>query len=165
MDDQELELSFEVITEDDVPELAEVMKRAFDDDAQKHLGQEHGGPDGYDDGTFFTTWLFGYKETDGFKVVHGGKIVGAIIVWILPEGHNVLGTIFVDPAFQDRGVGRRTWSMIEERYPETKSWRLATPNWATKNFHFYEKSCGFTRVDSDPIIGEVEDVVIYRKEL
>jgi len=35
---------------DDIPELVPVMKRAFDDDTQKHLGKPRGGPEGYDDG-------------------------------------------------------------------------------------------------------------------
>ncbi|MGD1994471.1 MAG: hypothetical protein PVI59_14855, partial [Anaerolineae bacterium] len=56
-------LVFESITEADVPELTAVMTRAFDDDAQKHLGQERGGPPGYDDGEFFRKWLFGYQES------------------------------------------------------------------------------------------------------
>jgi GNAT superfamily N-acetyltransferase len=165
MSSGELELSFEEIGEGDIPELTEVMRRAFDDDAQKHLGQEHGGPDGYDDGRFFHQWLFGYEQTVGYKVTHAGKTIGGIIVWILPQGHNVLGTIFVDPAHQDVGVGTRLWQFVEAQYPETKSWRLATPPWATKNHYFYEARCGFKRVESDPILETLEEEVAYRKEI
>ena len=114
---------------------------------------------------FFRKWLFPYQESVGYKILRQGRIVGGIIVWILPDGHNVLGTIFVDPAYQDRGVGTQTWRFIEATYPETKSWRLATPRWATKNRYFYEKKCGFRRVDSDPIIGTSEEEFIYRKEM
>jgi GNAT superfamily N-acetyltransferase len=165
MKQSELTLSFEEITEADIPELTEVMTRAFDDDAQKHLGQERGGPPGYDNGDFFREWLFGYEQTVGYKVLVDGKTIGGIIVWILGEGHNILGTIFVDPIFQDTGVGTRTWEFIEGTYPETKSWRLATPGWATKNHFFYEAKCGFHRVESDPIIGTLEEELIYRKEM
>jgi GNAT superfamily N-acetyltransferase len=158
-------LVFEPIAEADIPELTRVMARAFDDDAQKHLGQERGGPPGYDTGDFFRKWLFGYDETDGYKVLRAGQIVGAFIVWILPDRDNVLGTIFVDPDAQDQGVGTRMWWFIEARYPETKSWRLTTPRWATKNHHFYAAKCGFTRVDSDPIAGSPEDEYVYRKDM
>ncbi|MFX1355547.1 MAG: GNAT family N-acetyltransferase [Promethearchaeota archaeon] len=164
MSDKELGLSFEEITESDVPELTKVMTRAFDDDAQKHLGQERGGPDGYDNGDFFRTWLFPYRESVGYKILLEGEVIGATIVWILPDGHNVLGTIFVDPAHQDRGVGTQTWRFIETTYPETKSWRLATPDWATKNHHFYKEKCGFCKVESDPIVPTEEGQSIYRKE-
>jgi GNAT superfamily N-acetyltransferase len=156
------DLAFEEIEEADIVALTAVMTRAFDDDAQKHLGEERGGPEGYDDGEFFHKWLFGYQESVGFKVLEGEQIIGGIIVWVLPDGHNVLGTIFVDPERQDVGVGVRTWLFIEEKYPETKSWRLATPTHATKNHHFYTK-CGFSEVESDPIIPAEEGITIYRK--
>ncbi len=159
-----MNLSFEVITEADIPELTQVMTRAFDDDARKHLGVEKGGPEGYDTGDFFRTWLFGRKETDGWKVTADGKAVGGIIVWILPHGNNILGTIFIDPDFQDRGIGSAAWGFIEKKYPQTKSWRLTTPKFATKNHFFYETKCGFTRVDSDRILGRPADEYVYRKE-
>lgn len=160
---EELQLVFQLIEEQDIPALTPVMKRAFDDDAQKHLGQESGGPPGYDNGDFFRTWLLPYQESVGIKVLADGELIGGIIVWILPEGHYILGTIFVDPPYQDRGVGQRLWRYIESRYPDAKSWRLGTPAWAAKNHYFYE-ACGFTRVESDPLIPPEEDVLIYRKE-
>ena len=162
---KKLPLTYEEITEADVPQLTEVMTRAFDDDSQKHRGLERGGPDGYDNGDFFRTWLFPYEQSVGYRILWEGELIGGIIVWILPEAHNILGTIFVDPSYQDRGVGSQTWQFIEATYPETKSWRLATPPWATKTHHFYAAKCGFEKVDSDPLIPEPEDNTIYRKEM
>lgn len=159
-----LSLHFVDMTEEDIPALVPVMTRAFDDDAQKHLGEPGGGPPGYDDGEFFRTWLLPYEESVGYKILHGEQLIGGIIVWILPEGNNILGTIFVDPEFQDAGVGSKTWGFIEATYPETRSWRLATPTWATKNHHFYKK-CGFMEVESDPMIPSEEGTTIYRKEI
>jgi GNAT superfamily N-acetyltransferase len=153
-----MDLSFEVITEADIPELTRVMTRAFDDDSRKHLGKEKGGPEGYDNGDFFRKWLFGQTVTEGFKVMADGAVIGGFIVWILPTGHNILGTIFIDPDFQDRGVGRETWKFIEEKYPQTKSWRLTTPKFAKKNHYFYNEKCEFTRVPGGPA-----DEYQYRK--
>ena len=133
-----VKLKYEDFTEEDIPELTGVMTRAFDDDTQKHLGEEKGGPPGYDDGEFFREWLFGYPESIGYKITADGKAIGALVVWIFEHGENSLGSVFVDPAYQDRGVGTRAWAFIEETYPDAKSWRLDTPNWATKNHHFYE---------------------------
>lgn len=160
----ELDISFRLMEESDIPDLTQIMKRAFDDDAQKHLGQESGGPPGYDNGDFFRQWLLPYEESVGYKVLVGDDLIGGIIVWILPKAHNILGTIFVDPGFQDKGVGQRTWTYIEETHPDTKSWRLGTPTWAIKNHHFYEK-CGFVRADEDPLIPSEEESIIYRKEI
>jgi len=161
---EDLKISFQEIEESDIQVLTPVMKRAFDDDAQKHLGQECGGPPGYDDGEFFRTWLLPYEESVGFKIMSGETVIGGIIVWILPEGHNILGTIFVDPDFQDIGVGEQIWRFIEEKYTKTLSWRLGTPTWATKNHQYYVK-CGFERVESDPLIPAEEGTTIYRKEI
>jgi GNAT superfamily N-acetyltransferase len=165
MDAGKPKLSFETIAESDIPELTRVMTRAFDDDSRKHLGQEKGGPEGYDNGDFFRKWLFGYKETDGYKIVADGAAIGGMIVWIYPNGDNILGTIFIDPDFQDRGIGVATWKFIEGKYPETKSWRLSTPKNATKNHYFYETKCGFHKVESDRMIGEADDSFAYRKEM
>jgi GNAT superfamily N-acetyltransferase len=165
MSEKEPNLSFEEVTEDDIPELTGVMTRAFDDDAQKHLGLERGGPPGYDNGEFFREWLFAYEQSVGYKALSEGKVIGAIIVWILEGDHNILGTMFVDPDCQDRGVGTRMWQFIEATYPETKSWRLATPRWATKNHYFYEAKCGFEKVESDPMLPISEEELAYRKDM
>jgi GNAT superfamily N-acetyltransferase len=153
----DLALTFEEATEADIPELTAVMTRAFDDDSRKHLGKARGGPPGYDNGDFFRKWLLGYQESIGYKIIAEGKVIGGFIVWILTHGDNILGTVFVDPTYQDRGVGTRAWQWIEASYPETKSWKLETPNWATKNHYFYESKCGFQRV------GTEGDSFIYKK--
>lgn len=153
------DLQFEPIARADLPELTAVMTRAFDDDSRKHLGKERGGPPGYDDGSFFETWLFGYEQTTGYKVLLEGTLVGGVIVWDMADGHNYLGTLFVDPAYQDRGIGTRAWQFVEASYPRAKSWQLGTPIWATKNHHFYETKCGFRRHEVK------EDEIIYRKEM
>ena len=103
-----MDLTFEEATEKDIPELTKVMTRAFDDDAQKHLGLEKGGPPGYDNGDFFRTWLLSYKESVGYKILSDGNVIGGTIVWILETKENFLGTIFIDPDYQDQGVGTRT---------------------------------------------------------
>jgi GNAT superfamily N-acetyltransferase len=158
-----MNLSLETFTEDDIPEMTRIMTRAFDDDARRHLGVEKGGPDGYDTGDFFRKWLFGYMETDGWKVIADGTAVGGIIVWILPRGNNILGTIFIDPDFRNRGIGSAAWKFIEEKYPQTRSWRLTTPKFAKKNHYFYATKCGFRRVKADRILGKQAGEYVYRK--
>ena len=161
----DVDLVFKEIEKADVPELTGVMTRAFDDDAMRHFGKEKGGPPGYDNGEFFHEWLFGYQWTIGYKAILDDRIVGAIIVWIFDTGKNILGTIFVDPQHQDRGVGTRFWAFIESTYPDTKTWQLETPSLAIKNHHFYEK-CGFRKVEVKPTEGDMPgESWVYRKEL
>ena len=160
-----MRLEFAEIMESDVPELTQVMTRAFDDDAQRHVGEERGGPEGYDNGEFFGVWLFGYEWTRGYKVVSEGCIIGGIIVWIFESGENILGTLFIDPDQQGRGVGQATWAFVESTYPDTRSWKLETPSLATKNHHFYEK-CGFQKTDVKPTKGGLPcESWVYRKEM
>lgn len=156
-------LRYVEVTEEDIPELTIVMTRAFDDDSQKHLGVPKGGPDGYDNGDFFRKWLFPYKESVGYKILLEDKIIGCFIIWIFDHGRNRLGTIFVDPDYQGQGVGRQAWRFIEETHPNTKSWILDTPSWAIKNHHFYEKKCGFSKIQEEPTEDHEGLSFIYQK--
>jgi GNAT superfamily N-acetyltransferase len=165
METKELTLSFAEITEADVPALTAVMTRAFDDDSRRHLGVERGGPEGYDTGEFFRKWLFPYKESHGYKILLEGQLVGGLIVWILPDGNNILGTIFVDPEFQSRGIGTRTWEFVEATYPDTKSWTLQTPSFATSNHYFYEQKCGFVKISEEPTTEFPGTLWVYRKAM
>ena len=160
-----MELTFEVFTEADLPELTAVMTRAFDDDHQRHLGLPKGGPPGYDNGDFFRQWVFPHKQSHGFKVVSGGRIIGAVVLWIFEHGDNVLGTIFVDPSAQDSGVGTRVWQWVEAEYPETRSWRLETPGFAVRNHGFYERKCGFTKVEEKRYENHDWPMYVYRKDM
>lgn len=154
-------LTFEEAAEKDIPELTRVMTLAFDDDSQKYRGLPKGGPPGYDNGDFFREWLLPYKESVGYKILLDGEVVGGLIVWILPGGENILGTIFVDPAFQCRGIGTRAWQFVEAAYPAAKSWILETPDWSLGNHYFYEHKCGFTKIEEK--VEPEMTTFVYRK--
>ena len=159
----EIDLVFEEATEADIPELTRVMTRAFDDDSRKHLGVEKGGPEGYDDGEFFRRWLLPVEQSIGYKILLDGQVIGGVIVWTFEHRKNTLGTIFIDPDYQDQGVGSRTWRFIEQTYPDTESWTLGTPSWATKNHHFYEKKCGFNKIREEETPDHPGTTFIYQK--
>jgi len=141
-----LNLTFVELDEQDIPAITAVMARAFDHDSQRHLDVEKGGPDGYDDGRFFRKWVFSFTESRGYKVLLDDQIVGGFVVWLYDHEPNVLGTIFVDPDYQDRGIATRAWSFIEKTHPSPRGWRLGTPGYATKNRYFYEHKCGFRKI-------------------
>ena len=143
--------------EEDVQEPTKVMKKAFDDDVIRFRGDpDGGGPPGYDDGSFLMTW--GIKGDGRYPPGHLYKIsvttdereesVGAFIVFLGSDvgnpGNNVLGTIFVDPDWQNHGIGSHAMQYIFSAFPG-KRWELGTPEWATRNHHFYEKN-GFVKI-------------------
>jgi GNAT superfamily N-acetyltransferase len=150
------QLDISPLLAEDVSSLIQPMTFAFDDDAFVHLGQEKMGPPGYDDGSFLTEYAINNGDSKAFKLVADGQPVGAFIVWWNPNGTSVLGNIFVDPAYQGKGIGTQAWAYIEQHFP-TLTWRLDTPNWSTRNHRFYEQQCGFIKVD------EQREGVIYEK--
>ena len=160
-------VSFEKATQEDIRELTRIMKRAFDDEAIRFKGDpKGGGPPGYDDGSFLTKWgLTGNGQHQPGSLIKilvdtdsGRKPVGAFIVFVGNRlgrpGSNVLGTIFVDPDWQNLKVGSQAMDYILAEYP-AKRWQLGTPEWATRNQHFYEKN-GFVKIRQvwDPELDE-----------
>ncbi len=160
-----IDITCETMTEADFPALTEVMTRAFDDDTRRHTNQESGGPEGYDDGGFFRKWLLPYNESHGFKVLLDDRIVGGVIVWILPNGKNIVGTIFVDPKVQGFGIGTQVWRFIEAEFPDTVSWTLGTPEFSTSSHAFYEKKCGFVKIEEEEAPDHEGMSFIYCKEM
>ena len=122
----------------DLQDLTAVMKRAFDDDAIRFNSQpEGGGPPGYDTGEFYQKWV---PKAKGFKLLYQGQIAGAIIVFINKKDPSYLGNMNIDPKYQDLGLGTKLIQFIEEKYPTVTHWILETPEWATRNHHFYKKN-------------------------
>jgi len=135
-------LSFRKFEKDDVECFTPIMKRAFDKDTQIHLGEEEGGPDGYDNGMFLKKWYLN-KNATAFAVYKEDKPIAAINVWIKKDNINFLGNTFVDPDLQDKGIGLIIWKFIEQKFPETKAWRTETPGFSHRNHNFYVNKCGF----------------------
>lgn len=141
-------ITFAVIQRQDVEELSPIIKRAFDEDSRIHLGREEGGPPGYDDGSFLRKWVFN-SGTTAYKIYQDNKLIGGVILWINPSKHNFLGTIFLDPMIENKGVGTKVWRMIENMYPDTISWSTETPIFSRRNHNFYINKCGFSCVKID----------------
>lgn len=142
------DIEFERVTQGDVPKMTEVMKRAFDEDTKRHLGEECGGPPGYDNGDFINKWYLN-SGAEAFKVLKDGIIIGGINVFIAKKNEKYLGNIFLDPSYQDKGYGTMIWKYIEQKYPDTKKWITDTPGFSKRNHHFYVNKCGFKVVRID----------------
>lgn len=137
------DLSFREIKEADIELLAPIMKRAFDEDTRIHLGREEGGPLGYDNGDFLRRYAL-CDDVTSYKILLDGQIIGAVMLWINKETqHNTLGNIFIDPCFENRGMGKKVWDFIESEFPETEVWDVETPIFSRRNHNFYVNKCGF----------------------
>ena len=162
-------LQFRDFEETDVTLFTGIMKRAFDEDARRHLGEESGGPPGYDNGDFLRQWAL-HNDSTAYAIFKddaqlGVTAIGGVIVWINGNHENFLGNIFVDPDFQDKGIGSLIWRFIEQKYPETRVWRTETPGFSKRNHHFYVNKCGFKIVKIEHPGDKYEESYIMEKEI
>lgn len=140
-----MNVTFTRATPEDAAALVNVQIAAFHDDARLYPGVAVGGPPGYDSETVQQRWM---REGHYYAIRLEGQIIGGVIVFDMGGGHYHLGSIFIDPAYHNRGIGSQTIAFIERTYP-AKKWTLDTPDYATRNHHFYEKF-GYVRVGSKP---------------
>lgn len=137
------------LLESDIPELAEIMERAFDEDARIHLDENEEGPQGYDL-YFLKRWALSNDATS-YKIMYQDKMVGGALLWLEQKKHsNFLGNLFIDVNYQNKGIGTKVWSMIEDMYPDTIRWSAEASGYAKRNHYFYVSKCGFhvTRIDN-----------------
>jgi GNAT superfamily N-acetyltransferase len=145
----------------DVAALTEVMTRAFDDDARRHLGVEKGGPPGYDTGEFLLEHGFDPRAR-AYAAVLDGRPVGAVIVFPGDDGNHVLGCMFTDPAAQRRGIGAALFAHVEAAFP-ARSWTLETPGFAASNHRFYTEKCGFRKAGERDDPDGVGTMFVFQK--
>jgi len=128
----------------DADTLAQASERAFHSDID--CGAPGiGGPPGYNSAAWQTKMM---RLGDYFKIIVGDQIVGGLIVFRKGTRQYELGRIFVDPDFQNQGVGTQAIEFLWQEYPLAKRWTLGTPAWNRRTRHFYKK-VGFVEVGDD----------------
>ena len=158
-------LNFEVLQEKDIDLLTTIMKKAFDEDTKIHLGEEKGGPKGYDNGDFLRKFGL-HKDSTSYKISLDDRPIGCVILWINKETKvNYLGNIFIDTALQNKGIGKKVWEFIEKEYPETIKWSTDTPGFSRRNHNFYVNKCGFHVVKIEKPMDKYESSYILEKEI
>ncbi len=127
-------LRFERATPEDAPLLAEVSRRAFHNDIH-YEGPGEGGPPGYDS----AEWqILAMNHCMYYEILFDDKIIGGFFILDKGDGHYELVRIFIDPDFQNQGIGTRTLEFMWQMFPEATKWTLDTPAWNLRTQHFYE---------------------------
>ncbi|MBT2762177.1 GNAT family N-acetyltransferase [Paenibacillus sp. ISL-20] len=137
----------------DAPKLAEIQKASFDDESKHFNNNEICGPLGYDSVSWQEEMM---QNCEYYKVLYNGEIIGGVMIFIESNQVHNLGRIFIDPNYQNQGLGKKVMKEIEGSFPDSAKWWLDTPRWSVKNHHFYTK-CGFTKVR------EEDDLYIFEK--
>jgi RimJ/RimL family protein N-acetyltransferase len=128
----------------DAAALAHASERAFHSDI--HCGAPSiGGPPGYDAAAWQSRMM---RAGDYYKVVADRRIAGGMIIFRAGPRQYELGRIFIDPDFQNQGIGTQAIEFLWQAYPLAKRWSLSTPAWNVRTRHFYKK-VGFAEMGED----------------
>jgi ribosomal protein S18 acetylase RimI-like enzyme len=141
-----MRIAFKRATVADADELVAVQIAAFHNDALLYPGVEIGGPPGYDSVEHMRMRI---QEAECYSMMDAGRIIGGIVAFDMGHGHVHVGQIFIDPAYQNRGIGTQAMRFLEQTYA-ARLWTLDTPTWAVRNQHFYEK-LGYVRVKEETL--------------
>jgi len=129
-------VTIELAEPDDAERLADISKRAFDSD--KDVGAPgEGGPPGYDSPDHQKRMIEN-ASGDYLKILYDGKIVGGTTAYKISDTHFEIFNVFIDPEYHRRGIGKKSFEMIMEKYPHAKRWTLDTPDWNTRTKSYYE---------------------------
>jgi GNAT superfamily N-acetyltransferase len=143
----------------DANTLALISERAFHNDI--HYGAPGiGGPPGYNLDGWQTRMM---KAADYYRISVANQIVGGLIVFRKRTREYELGRIFVEPDYQNQGVGTEVFELLWQEYPLAKRWTLGTPTWNQRTRHFYKK-VGFVEVGEDGRGGVLFERVIGQPE-
>jgi GNAT superfamily N-acetyltransferase len=130
----------------DAAALAQASERAFHTDIHCGApGPEPGGPPGYKSAEWQRRMM---RVGQYYKILANDRLVGGFIVFAKEPRCYELGRIFVDPEFQNQGIGARAFEFLWKAYPLAKKWTLGTPAWNRRTRHFYQK-VGFVEVGAD----------------
>jgi predicted N-acetyltransferase YhbS len=139
--------------ESDAVKLTEIQSRTFqDDNRRKPKGVSQVGPPGYDSVEWNRQMI---RDTHYFVIEDTGRMVGGIIVFAIDVTHYDVGRIFVEPRFQNYGIGKQAMRLVFRELPQEALWTVGTPEWAYSNHRFYQR-IGFRKVretEVDPDLG------------
>lgn len=162
----------------DLPEFKHALQEAFAVAVVAEFGPLPGGPIPFDRDLDASIAAPGARTV---HIVEDGRKVGGAVVTICPDTqHNRLDLFYVETGQHGRGLGRRAWSAIEARFPDTRTWETSTPYFEKRNIHFYVNVCGFRIVeffnerhpdpnppphphDSDDPVGD--EMFLFRKDM
>jgi GNAT superfamily N-acetyltransferase len=131
-------LEFVKVKEENLFLLTDIAIKAFNDDKIKYGSM----PPGIE---FEATHKKYMNDGYYYKILNNDKIIGGIIVFELKDREHRLGGIFIDPDYQNIGIGKTAIEFIENNFPDAKSWSLDTPHLNYRNHYFYEKM-GYVKI-------------------
>ncbi len=124
-------------TKIDIVQLRDLAVNAFDEDkSYRPNGKDDGDPPGLGDIQKHEEWL---NSKTYLKCIKNEELVGSCILKI----NDTIGEIFgihVGQQHMNSNIGSWIINEIQRLFPQVSTWTLQTPDYATRNHHFYEKN-------------------------
>lgn len=93
-----------------------------------------------------------------YKIMCNKVLAGVLLISYTGREHARVDRLYIDPIFQNKGIGSKVISLMEKMYPMVKIWTLDTTQKSIRNHHFYERN-GYEKVAED------EDEIYYCKTI
>lgn len=118
----------------EVDVLLNIQKRAFINDYDKY--QDH------ETNPYCETeqiLLDSIKNDEFYTIYDKEKIVGAVVLKVVPKERIHIYKLFIDPEIQGSGYGTAAINRIFNLYQEVPLWTVYTPHGNVLNHKFYQK--------------------------
>ena len=104
-----------------------------------------------------------YKDGCYYKIYCGDILCGGVFVYQQDDIYRI-GTIYIDPEYQNRKIAQSALALVFDMYPKVKTWELDVPADQPANIRCYTKM-GFVDTGRREIINERLTLAYYKKEL
>ncbi|MEW8957247.1 GNAT family N-acetyltransferase [Clostridium sp.] len=131
-------ITLEVALEKDAEEIRDMMIVVEEDETNRWYDNgERPFIPGYD-----STYMQRYHMWDKkyYKIIYDNALAGVLLISYTGREHARVDRLYINPGFQNKGIGSKVIALMEEMYPRVRIWTLDTSQKSIRNHHFYEKN-------------------------
>lgn len=104
-----------------------------------------------------------HRSNGGFyKILADGILVGAICIYWKKDEQFWISPMFILPSYQGKGLAQKAILLVEEMFPEAKTWELATLLEEKRNCYLYEKM-GYIQTGVSKKLNDHATLIYYKK--
>jgi len=130
-------LSLTAANPSDIIPLRDLAVNAFAEDKKyRPSGIDDGEPPGIETTRKHEEWL---NSKTYLKCTKNDILVGSCILDI-HDNKGVIDGLHVEPLYMNTGIGSWILNEIQRLFPKVYIWTLQTPDYSTRNHHFYKKN-------------------------
>lgn len=139
-------IRLEVALETDAEQIRDLMVRIEKDETDKWYDNgERPFIPGYDSVDMQKYHMWDKKY---YKIMYNEALAGVLLISYTGREHARIDRFYIDPAFQNKKIGSKVISLLEEMYPMVRIWTLDTIQKSIRNHKFYEKN-GYEKIEED----------------